>query len=186
MSATGGPLRVLGVSAFEVAWSPDGSTIVASVPEYQSVHGQHPAPVIYAVNADGTNPRRLLALSDIGGLDWQRVEPGFLRESQGLQFDKASYTAGDEITGSVQWTNTGGTDVFVRDAVMTIRRPGSTSVSGPKYDFTPRIRDRTVPANGTISLAASFRLPDNARPGRWFGFTTWQDSRGNWHDGPYV
>ncbi len=185
--AAGGATQDLGEAA-DVVWSPDGTALARSVPEVRA-RPANPAPGIHRVDPATGAESRLLALSpETTGMDWQRVEPepGTLAQAQGLRLDRRVYRPGDTITGTVRWTNPGGMSVRVRQAVITVRRPGATNLSGPWDDLFPRVLGPDVAPGAMLPQRASLKLPASAPTGGWYGFATWQDAAGAWHDGPSV
>ncbi|MDQ3928571.1 MAG: hypothetical protein M3328_05420, partial [Chloroflexota bacterium] len=109
-----------------------------------------------------------------------------LQVSRALTLSKSVVHAGEVLSASVTYKNSGSTPVSIQDLVITARPPGGTHAGGPYYDFSPRIPATTIQPSAELSLVASRTFASTDPTGKWEAYSTYQDVNAAWHDDPSV
>jgi len=106
--------------------------------------------------------------------------------SSPLALDKLSVAAGDSLNGTITYQNTSAGPIVIKALAITSRPPGGTNAGGPYNALTPSLAGQTIPAGGTLTLAASRAFTSADPLGPWYAYATYQDTALAWHDVPSV
>ncbi len=110
---------------------------------------------------------------------------GGLIVSSALSLDQSAVGLGGTITGTVSYTNTGSSSVFVSYVAIAGRPPGWTHSGGPFDNFSPELVNRTISPGETVTLTASRKIASSDPVGQWYAYSTYEDANG-WHDSSNV
>lgn len=88
-----------------------------------------------------------------------------------LSLSATTVVEGSRVTGRVTYRNENAVPIVVRNLIITLRRPGTTHISGPFYDMTPARTNVVVLPQATITLNASEVLPTGFL-GAWEAYST--------------
>jgi hypothetical protein len=112
------------------------------------------------------------------------VQEGPLTVSTALVLSEATAHAGDTVTASVTFTNSGSAAVVMQNAVIAGRPPGGTHGGGPYDDFAPTAAARTLAPGQSLTVTATRTFAGGDPTGAWDVYPTFEDGSGAWHDGP--
>src|SRR5437870_3734846 len=93
-----------------------------------------------------------------------------------LALDRASFAAGDTVTGTVTYKNTGSAAIAVPQIAITARPPGATHAGWQLGDdFNPYATPGSIAAGASVTVTAARTFASSDPAGQWVVFATWQD-----------
>ncbi|HEY3816806.1 MAG TPA: cellulase family glycosylhydrolase [Polyangiaceae bacterium] len=109
---------------------------------------------------------------------------GALQITTALALSETNVKVGDQVKGTVTYTNPTASAVTLQNFVVAARPPGGSHAGGPYDDFGPYDGPVTLAPGQSVTVTATRTFTASDPTGPWDLYSTYEDSSGTWFDGP--